>query len=109
MPKKEMPPIHPGKVLKEKYLDPLKVTVTTLAISMGVARRTISLIVNGHARISPDMALRLAKAFNNSPGFWMNLQCHYDLWEASRKISISGIPNLIEIKSAAAKGRHNKH
>jgi addiction module HigA family antidote len=90
-----MPPIHPGETLKEMYLEPLGLTVTDLAANIGVTRRTVSLIVNGHSGISPEMAMRLSKSFNTTVEFWLNLQRSYDLWFASKKVEMSSIRNLL--------------
>jgi len=75
-------PIHPGKIIREDYLKPLGLTITHLAETIGVSRKTLSKIVNGKGSVSPDMALRLSRAFGTSPEFWLNLQKHYDLWQA---------------------------
>jgi addiction module HigA family antidote len=66
-------PPHPGEVIKEPCLDPLKLTVTAAADGLGVSRRTLSALPNGHAGISPDMAIRLSKAFGRSPESWLKL------------------------------------
>jgi addiction module HigA family antidote len=70
-------PPHPGEVIKELCLDPLGLTVTAAAEGLGVARRTLSALLNGHAGISPDMAIRLSKAFGRSPESWLQLQLQY--------------------------------
>lgn len=79
-------PAHPGEILKELCLDPLELTVTQVAQTLGVARKTLSELVNGRAGVSPEMAIRLAKAFRTTPDFWMNLQKQYDLWHARQKM-----------------------
>ena len=79
------PPTHPGGILKRHYLEPLNLTVSKLAKSLGVSRKTLSKIVNEHGSISPDMALRLSKAFSTTPRLWLNLQQNYDLWHVSQK------------------------
>lgn len=100
--KKEMPPIHPGVILKEMYLEPLQVTISQLAELLGVARRTISLIINGHSNISVDMSLRFSRAFNTTPELWLNMQRDYDLWYAERKIGINQIRSIKQIKNLTA-------
>ena len=60
-------------------------TVSGLAVVLGVSRKTLSEIVNEHASITPDMALRLSKAFKTTPELWLNMQRNYDLWQASHK------------------------
>ena len=83
MPTPTMPPIHPGEILAEEYLTPLGVTQHRLAVAIGVPPRRINEIVHGKRRISADTALRLARYFDTSERFWMNLQARYDL-EAER-------------------------
>lgn len=73
---------HPGEMIKEMYMKPLKLTVTSLAASLGVSRKTLSTIINERAGVTPDMALRLSRAFSTSPELWMNMQRSYDLWVA---------------------------
>ena len=77
-------PSHPGEVLSELYLTPLGVTVTAAADALGVSRKHVSAIVNGRAPVTPDMALRLAAAFDTEPELWVNLQSQYDLWQVGR-------------------------
>jgi len=75
-------PTHPGRILKEDYLIPLSITITELSSILGVSRKTLSKIINERASITPDMALRLSRAFDTTPIFWLNLQKNYDLWLA---------------------------
>ena len=77
-------PPHPGEVLNELCLKPLKLTVTDAARALGVSRKTLSSIVNGRAGISPEMAIRLSMAFQTSAESWLNQQLQYDLWHAER-------------------------
>lgn len=74
-----MPPVHPGEILLEEFLHPLSVSQYHLAKEVGVPARRINEIVHGQRRISADTALRLARYFGTSEGFWMNLQARYDL------------------------------
>ena len=78
-------PTHPGGILKRHYIEPLSMTVSGLAGVLGVSRKTLSEIVNEHASITPDMALRLSKAFKTTPELWLNMQRNYDLWQALHK------------------------
>jgi addiction module HigA family antidote len=73
-------PPHPGEVIRGLCLEPLGLNVTEAAEALGVARKTLSAILNGRAGISPEMALRLSIAFDTSPESWMNQQTQYDLW-----------------------------
>jgi antitoxin HigA-1 len=75
-------PPHPGRTIKENCLDPLDLGVTRAADILGVARHTLSRVLNGHAGISPDMAIRLEKAGWASADFWIRLQAAYDLAQA---------------------------
>ena len=78
------PPI-PGEFIREICIEPLGLTVTEVAENLGVSRKTLSQLLNGKAGISPEMALRLAKAFNTTPESWLTQQMHYDLWLAKQK------------------------
>lgn len=75
-------PPHPGEVLRELCLQPLGLSVTAAAEALGVSRKTLSAILNGRAGISPEMAIRLSKAFDTTPESWLNQQLQYDLWWA---------------------------
>ena len=74
-------PPHPGSIVRELCLIPLGLTVTEMAKSLGVTRKSLSELLNGHSGISAEMALRLAMAFNTTPELWMNHQMQYDLWK----------------------------
>ena len=79
-------PAHPGRILKNLYLRTLKITITDLAKRLGVSRKAVSALINEHKSVTPEMALRLSKAFPNStPESWLNLQRNYDLWQTSHK------------------------
>lgn len=75
-------PPHPGEFIREVCLKPLDLTVTKTANNLGVTRKALSELLNGHAGISPKMALRLAKAFNTTPESWLYQQMQYNLWQA---------------------------
>lgn len=75
-------PTHPGKIIKEDYLKPLSLTINELASILGISRKTLSKIINERGAVTPDMALRLSRAFDTTPDFWLNLQKNYDLWQA---------------------------
>ena len=80
------PPAHPGHILRDLYLSPLGISNTKLAQTLGVSRKAISSIVNGRKSVTPEMALRLSRAFpNTSPEFWLNLQKNYDLWHVAHE------------------------
>jgi len=80
---KKRPPTHPGGILKRHYLEPLSLAISQAAAALRASRKTVSKIVNERGDITPDMALRLAKAFRTTPELWLNLQRNYDLWHAS--------------------------
>jgi addiction module HigA family antidote len=83
--KRGMAPVHPGVVLKGLYLEPMEMTITQAAGKLGVARKTLSQLVNGRMGVSAEMAIRLSKALNTTPQLWMNMQQGYDLWIAEKK------------------------
>ena len=89
--KQRMQPVHPGQILKELYLEPLSLSQSEAAGNLGIARKTLSMLLNGHQGISAEMALRLARAFNTTPELWLNLQRDVDLWDAEQKIHVSKI------------------
>ena len=75
-------PTHPGGILKRQYLEPLQLSVAQVAGALKVSRKTFSKIVNERGAVTPDMALRLSRAFETTPELWLNLQQTYDLWHA---------------------------
>jgi addiction module HigA family antidote len=77
-------PIHPGEMLLEEFLKPMELTQRVLADGIFVPYQRVNEIVNGRRGITPSTALRLAKFFGNSEGFWMNLQLRWDLYHAKR-------------------------
>jgi addiction module HigA family antidote len=77
-------PPHPGEVLRELYLEPLELTVTETAKRLGVTRKTLSELVNGHAGVSPEMALRIGAATKTTPESWLNMQMVYELWQTRK-------------------------
>jgi antitoxin HigA-1 len=79
MPHRKTPPIHPGEILQEEFLRPLGISQYRLAKEMSVPPRRINQIVQGTRAITADTALRLARYFNTSDRFWLNLQARYDL------------------------------
>jgi addiction module HigA family antidote len=78
-------PPHPGEILRELCIKPLGLSVTEAANALCVSRKTLSGILNGRAGISPEMAVRLAIAFDTTPESWLNQQVQYDLWRAERR------------------------
>lgn len=82
MRKMKRQPTHPGVIIKEDYLGPLSITIKGMAEILGISRKTLSKIINERGSITPDMALRLSRAFDTTPDLWLNLQQNYDLWKA---------------------------
>ena len=76
---------HPGEILREDVLLPLNIDVTDAANRLGIARSTLSRIINGHSGISPLLALRLEKAGVSTARFWMILQANYELDKAEQQ------------------------
>jgi addiction module HigA family antidote len=91
-------PPHPGELIKAFCLDPLGLTITEAAKVLSVSRRTLSVIVNGRASISPEMAVRLSLAFRTSSESWLNQQMQYDLWHAGqlrKKLRVKRLANRV--------------
>ena len=82
MPMKNPP--HPGEIVRKDCLEPLEVTVTEASEGLGVSRKALSELINGHTGISPKMAIRLSKAFGGSPESWLTQQMQYDLRKAQK-------------------------
>ena len=79
-------PPHPGEVIKELCLEPLNITVIEFAEALGVSHQSLSAILNGRASITPEIAIRLGKAFGTSAESWLNQQMQYDLWQTEKII-----------------------
>ena len=78
-------PPHPGEVVRELCLEPLGLTVTKAAAGLGVSRKALSELLNGHSGISPEMAVRLSKAFGGSAESWLKQQMQHDLAQVEKK------------------------
>ncbi len=74
-----IPPIQPGEILMDEFLEPLQISQNRLAVAIGVPPRRINGIVHGKRRITADTALRLARYFGTTDRFWLNLQTRFDL------------------------------
>lgn len=75
----KLAPVHPGEILREEYMVPLSMSMTALAKALRVDAPRIKAIVDGERSVTPDTALRLARFFDTTPEFWINLQAHYDI------------------------------
>lgn len=87
-------PVHPGEVLRELYLKPLEMGAIGFAHHLGVPRTRIERLVKGTTGMTPDTAMRLARAFNTTPEYWMNLQTNYDMANAAQTVDVSNIEPL---------------
>ncbi len=87
-------PIHPGEMLREDFLPDFGLTVSSLAKALGVSRQTVNELLRERRAVSPEMALRLARLFGNTPEFWLNAQRAVDLWDAAKSIG----KNVVQIK-----------
>jgi addiction module HigA family antidote len=79
-------PTHPGEMLREDFMRDYGLTVSRLAEVVGVSRQSINELLRGRRAVSPQMSLRLARLFGNSPEFWLNAQRAVDLWDAAQAI-----------------------
>jgi addiction module HigA family antidote len=84
-------PPHPGEFISEVYLEPNNLSGRELAAKLSVAASTLNRIITGASGISPEMALRLAKALGRSPESWLAMQYNYDLWRARRRVKLSDV------------------
>ena len=89
-------PAHPGELIREtleglKEETGNKLTVGQVATGLGTTRKTLSAIINGRQGVSPEMALRLSKAFNTTAEFWMHAQENYDLAQARKRVNIEQV------------------
>jgi addiction module HigA family antidote len=89
-------PAHPGEIIRELCIEPLGLTVTDAAKGLGVTRKTLSELINGHSRISPEMAVRLSIAFKTSAESWINQQAKYDLWLAEQNRNLLKVKCLVD-------------
>jgi len=78
-------PAHPGEIVREECLKPLGLTVTAAAEALGVTRKALSDLLNGHTGVAPDMAIRLEKVFGSTADTWLRMQMQRDLWEARQR------------------------
>ena len=94
LPKRGLPPMHPGELLREEILPALDRPKTEIAKLLGVSRQTLYDVLQERQPVTPGMALRLGKLCGNGPRLWLNLQSAYDLWHAERRIDTRKIPTL---------------
>ena len=77
-------PPHPGRIIRQECIEPLELTITDAAERLGVTRQALNNLVNGKAGVSPEMAIRLSKAFGSTAELWLGLQMQYDLAQAEK-------------------------
>lgn len=97
-----LPPVHPGEILRDEFLEPIGLSAGALAGLLNVPRTRIERLVAEQTSLTPDTALRLARYFDMSPQFWMNLQTSYDLkTEAEAKaLELAAIPVRTDLTAA---------
>lgn len=97
-------PPHPGRIVRQECLEPLGLTVTEAAVRLGVTRQNLNNLLNGKSGVSPEMSIRLSKAFGSRPEVWLGLQMEYDLAEAQKtagKIKVTRVmPKKEELVTA---------
>lgn len=79
-------PTHPGEMLREDFLPDYGLSVSSLALALGVSRQTVNDLLRERRALTPEMALRLAKLFGTSAEFWVNAQRAVELWDAAREL-----------------------
>ncbi len=84
---KRLPPVHPGEVLREEFLEPMQLTPYAVARACGVARTRIERLAREETPVTADTALRLARYFGTTPAFWMGMQAQYDLERAQDEMA----------------------
>ena len=83
--KREIPPTHPGEMIREDFMPDFNLNATSMAAALGVSRQTINELLRERRAITPLMALRLSRLFGNSPEFWLNAQHALDLWDSEQR------------------------
>lgn len=86
MVKRNLAPVHPGEILREEYIAERGLTITEVALGLGITRQTLSAVVNEKSAITPELAVKLSEAFGNTAQFWINLQKNYEIWHAEKKV-----------------------
>lgn len=87
-------PPHPGEFITNIYLEPYGISGRELADKLGVAPSTLSRVLNGSSRLTPDMALRLSKAVGRSPESWLAMQDNHDPWLARQRVNLADVGKL---------------
>ena len=92
-------PPHPGEFITGIYLEPNGISGRELAAKLDVAASTLSRVLNGSSRITPEMALRLSKTIGRSPESWLTMQNNHDLWNARKSVNLKRVQKL-EVQAA---------
>jgi addiction module HigA family antidote len=100
---KKLPPVHPGEILREEFMKPLKLTPYAVAAKIGVPRTRIERVAREETPVTADTALRLGKFFGTTPAFWMNIQAQFDLETAADEIA-SQVAKIKTYQAAALSG-----
>lgn len=87
-------PVHPGAILREDVVPALGLPKTHVADALGISRQHLYDILNEKKPVSPEVAVRLGKAFGNGAGIWLRMQAAYDAWHAERTVDLSGVRKL---------------
>ena len=87
-------PPHPGKFIREVYLEPNGITGRQLAAKLGVSPSTLNRVLQGTSGISPEMALRLSKSLGRSPESWLAMQDNHDLWQARQTVDLDAVERI---------------
>jgi addiction module HigA family antidote len=99
---REMPPVHPGEILKTLFMDALGIGVKQLAQDIDVTPKTVSSLVKGHQGVSVEMALRLSKVLGTSTNIWINMQKDYDIWHARKLVNLGKVRVIAQRNDNAA-------
>ena len=92
-------PPHPGEFIQSVYLEPHQLSGRELASKLDVSASTLNRILKGSSRVSPEMALRLAKALGRSPESWLAMQDNYDLWQAKQVVNLGNV-SKVELRAS---------
>ena len=87
-------PPHPGEILQGLWLEPMGVIVTIAAEALGISRQSLSKIVNGSRGVTPEMAVRISRAFGGTPESWLGHQAAYDLWRIEQNREVPDLKRL---------------
>lgn len=95
-------PPHPGEFIKATYIAPLKISLRAAAEKLDVFPSTFSRLIKGDADVSPEMALKLEKAFGRSSESWLMMQAEHDLWKARKKVNLNRVAVIYNSQNVLA-------